>query len=106
MVTFNSPDWSGRRLGTAGIVIPGVEVAIIDPGTLAEAPPETDGEVQYNRPYSLFSVTLPFPCVTSSPTQTRITYNLLTVPLPEPLPFLTPCLPSRPACDTGVRQWR
>ena len=45
MITSGSIDWSNRRLGTCGVVLPGYEVRILDPNTLEDVPQGFDGEV-------------------------------------------------------------
>ena len=45
VVTFCGPEWKDRRLGSVGVAIPGMEVAILDPSTLEEVPLGTDGEI-------------------------------------------------------------
>jgi long-subunit acyl-CoA synthetase (AMP-forming) len=44
-VTAGSIDWENRRLGCVGVPIGGIEVKIVDPGTLEVLPNDTDGEV-------------------------------------------------------------
>ena len=50
IITFSGPDWQMRRLGTCGVTLPGVHVLIIDPSTLEEMPPETEGEICVSGP--------------------------------------------------------
>ncbi len=45
VVSFNGPEWKSRRLGTVGVLIPGVEVRIVNPVTLESSPEGETGEV-------------------------------------------------------------
>lgn len=44
-ISSSTPDWENRRLGCVGVVIPGLEVRILDPATLEPVPPGVDGEI-------------------------------------------------------------
>ena len=45
VITSNLAGWGNRRLGTAGIALPNVDLRIVDPETKADMPPGQDGEI-------------------------------------------------------------
>ena len=45
VITSNLAGWGNRRLGTAGIALPSVDLRIVDPETKADMPAGKDGEI-------------------------------------------------------------
>ena len=49
MITAGTLEWEKRRLGCVGTALDGVDLRIVNPETLDDLPPDTDGEVRSMR---------------------------------------------------------